>query len=134
MLWGFVVAFMLFNVDGSNLYFWIAILPVALVLLVGAKLQHIIAILTSEGAKLTAFGPRIKPRDDLFWFKKPKFLLWLIHFVLFQNAFELASFFWFWVPLLTCLLLTIYIYRKFSYKWHEELTYLYPCAAVAIWL
>ncbi|XP_020163398.1 MLO-like protein 14 isoform X1 [Aegilops tauschii subsp. strangulata] len=96
VLWGFVVAFMLFNVDGSNLYFWIAILPVALVLLVGAKLQHIIAILTSEGAKLTAFGPRIKPRDDLFWFKKPKFLLWLIHFVLFQNAFELASFFWFW--------------------------------------
>uniref|UniRef100_M8BLD7 MLO-like protein 14 n=1 Tax=Aegilops tauschii TaxID=37682 RepID=M8BLD7_AEGTA len=57
-----------------HLYFWIAILPVA----------HIIAILTSEGAKLTAFGPRIKPRDDLFWFKKPKFLLWLIHFVLFQ--------------------------------------------------
>ncbi|XP_010240622.1 MLO-like protein 14 isoform X2 [Brachypodium distachyon] len=96
VLWGFVVAFMLFNVDGSNLYFWIAILPVTLVLLVGAKLQHVIATLTSEGARMTSFGPRIKPRDDLFWFKKPKFLLWLIHFVLFQNAFELASFFWFW--------------------------------------
>uniref|UniRef100_M8C9P4 MLO-like protein n=1 Tax=Aegilops tauschii TaxID=37682 RepID=M8C9P4_AEGTA len=81
VLWGFVVAFMLFNVDGSNLYFWIAILPVA----------HIIAILTSEGAKLTAFGPRIKPRDDLFWFKKPKFLLWLIHFVLFQWQFGYES-------------------------------------------
>ncbi|KAL5215114.1 hypothetical protein ABZP36_004266 [Zizania latifolia] len=96
LLWGFVVAFMLFNIDGSNLYFWIAILPVALVLLVGAKLQHVIATLTAEGARMNAYGPRIKPRDDLFWFKKPEFLLWLIHFILFQNAFELASFFWFW--------------------------------------
>jgi len=84
VLWGFVVAFMLFNVDGSNLYFWIAILPVTLVLLVGAKLQHVIATLTAEGAKMTTYGPRIQPRDDLFWFKKPEFLLWLIHFVLFQ--------------------------------------------------
>ncbi|KAL6844342.1 hypothetical protein ACP4OV_026015 [Aristida adscensionis] len=96
VLWGFVIAFMLFNVDGSNLYFWIAILPVTLVLLVGAKLQHVIATLTAEGARLSAYGPRIKPRDDLFWFKKPEFLLRLIHFILFQNAFELASFFWFW--------------------------------------
>ncbi|XP_062227169.1 MLO-like protein 14 [Phragmites australis] len=96
VLWGFVVAFMLFNIDGSNLYFWIAILPVTLVLLVGAKLQHVIATLTAEGARMSAYGPRIKPRDDLFWFKKPEFLLWLIHFILFQNAFELASFFWFW--------------------------------------
>uniref|UniRef100_A0A0A9CKJ7 MLO-like protein n=1 Tax=Arundo donax TaxID=35708 RepID=A0A0A9CKJ7_ARUDO len=87
---------MLFNIDGSNLYFWISILPVTLVLLVGAKLQHVIATLTAEGARMSAYGPRIKPRDDLFWFKKPEFLLWLIHFVLFQNAFELASFFWFW--------------------------------------
>ncbi|KAL5216567.1 hypothetical protein ABZP36_007968 [Zizania latifolia] len=96
LLWGFVVAFMLFNIDGSNLYFWIAIIPVTLVLLVGAKLQYVIATLTAESAKMNAYGPRIKPRDDLFWFKKPEFLLWLIHFILFQNAFELASFFWFW--------------------------------------
>jgi mlo protein len=84
LLWGFVVAFMLFNINGSNLYFWIAILPVTLVLLVGAKLQYVIATLTAEGAKMNAYGPRIKPRDDLFWFKKPEFLLWLIHFILFQ--------------------------------------------------
>ncbi|XP_040378870.1 MLO-like protein 14 isoform X1 [Oryza brachyantha] len=96
LLWGFVIAFMLFNINGSNLYFWIAILPVTLVLLVGAKLQYVIATLTAEGAKMNAYGPRIKPRDDLFWFKKPEFLLWLIHFILFQNSFELASFFWFW--------------------------------------
>ncbi|XP_058082715.1 MLO-like protein 11 isoform X1 [Magnolia sinica] len=97
-LWGFVVAFMLFNINGSNLYFWIAIIPVTLVLLVGAKLQHVIATLALENAGITSTfpGTKLRPRDDLFWFKKPELLLCLIHFVLFQNAFELASFFWFW--------------------------------------
>lgn len=97
-LWGFVVAFMLFNIKGSNLYFWIAIIPITLVLLVGTKLQHVIATLALESAGITGYftEARLKPRDELFWFKKPELLLSLIHFVLFQNAFELASFFWFW--------------------------------------
>ncbi|KAL8046538.1 hypothetical protein ABFX02_08G184100 [Erythranthe guttata] len=97
-LWGFVVAFMLFNVKGSNLYFWIALIPVTLVLLVGTKLQHVIATLALESAGITGSfsGPKFRPRDELFWFDKPELLLTLIHFVLFQNAFELASFFWFW--------------------------------------
>ncbi|XVF18894.1 hypothetical protein REPUB_Repub11eG0062700 [Reevesia pubescens] len=97
-LWGFVVAFMLFNVKGSNLYFWIAIIPITLVLLVGAKLQHVIATLALENACITGYfsGAKLRPRDELFWFKKPEWLLSLIHFILFQNAFELASFFWFW--------------------------------------
>ncbi|KAI4333691.1 hypothetical protein L6164_018465 [Bauhinia variegata] len=97
-LWGFVVAFMLFNVKGSNLYFWIAIIPTGLVLLVGTKLQHVIATLALENAGITGFfsGTKLRPRDELFWFNKPEFLLSLIHFILFQNAFELASFFWFW--------------------------------------
>ncbi|XP_061361790.1 MLO-like protein 11 [Gastrolobium bilobum] len=97
-LWGFVVAFMLFNIKGSNLYFWIAIIPVSLVLLVGTKLQHVIATLVLENAGIAGFIPeaKLRPRDELFWFKKPELLLSLIHFILFQNAFELASFFWFW--------------------------------------
>ncbi|GER56516.1 MLO-like protein [Striga asiatica] len=97
-LWGFVVAFMLFNIKGSNLYFWIALIPVILVLLVGAKLQHVIATLALESAGISGSfsGPKFRPRDELFWFNKPELLLSLIHFILFQNAFELASFFWFW--------------------------------------
>ncbi|KAJ8435542.1 hypothetical protein Cgig2_034113 [Carnegiea gigantea] len=85
-LWGFVIAFMLCNVKGSNLYFWIAIMPIALVLLVGAKLQHVIATLTVESAGMSGFftGTKLKPRDDLFWFKRPELLLSLIHFILFQ--------------------------------------------------
>ncbi|CAA6655658.1 unnamed protein product [Spirodela intermedia] len=98
-LWGFVIAFMLFNINGSNLYFWIAIIPITLVLLVGAKLQHVIATLALESSELTARISESKvlnPRDELFWFNKPELLLMLIHFILFQNSFELASFFWFW--------------------------------------
>ncbi|GAB2284538.1 MLO-like protein 11 [Dionaea muscipula] len=96
--WGFVVAFMLFNIKGSNLYFWIAIIPISLVLLIGTKLQNVIATLTLESAGISGFfsGTKLKPRDDLFWFKRPELLLKLIHFILFQNSFELASFFWFW--------------------------------------
>ncbi|XP_058779869.1 MLO-like protein 11 [Vicia villosa] len=97
-LWGFVVGFMLFNIKGSNLYFWIAIIPISLVLLVGTKLQQVIATLALENAGIAGFfsEAKLRPRDELFWFKKPELLLSLIHFILFQNAFELASFFWFW--------------------------------------
>nr|KYP41508.1 MLO-like protein 11 [Cajanus cajan] len=97
-LWGFVVALMLFNIKGSNLYFWIAIIPIFLVLLVGTKLQHVVVTLVLENAEITDFfsGAKLTPRDELFWFKKPELLLSLIHFILFQNAFELATFCWSW--------------------------------------
>ncbi|GFP96718.1 mlo-like protein 14 [Phtheirospermum japonicum] len=64
-LWGFVVAFMLFNVKGSNLYFWIALIPVALVLFVGTKLQHVIATLALESLGISG-GHKFKLRDELF--------------------------------------------------------------------
>ncbi|KAI5325428.1 hypothetical protein L3X38_034502 [Prunus dulcis] len=32
--------------------------------------------------------------DDLFWFRKPKFVLVLLHYTLFVNAFEFAFFIW----------------------------------------
>ncbi|XP_075521772.1 MLO-like protein 11 isoform X3 [Primulina tabacum] len=97
-LWGFVVAFMLFNFNGSEFYFWVALIPVTLVLFVGAKLQHVMATLASESAGISGSfsGSKFKLRDELFWLNNPKFLLSLIHFTLFQNSFELASFFWFW--------------------------------------
>ncbi|XP_029124794.1 MLO-like protein 11 [Cajanus cajan] len=86
------------NVIGSNLYFWIAIIPIFLVLLVGTKLQHVVVTLVLENAEITDFfsGAKLTPRDELFWFKKPELLLSLIHFILFQNAFELATFCWSW--------------------------------------
>ncbi|KAL3694516.1 hypothetical protein R1sor_008167 [Riccia sorocarpa] len=39
-------------------------------------------------------GHAVMPSNKLFWFQKPKILLKLIHFVIFQNSFELALLFW----------------------------------------
>ncbi|KAL4311458.1 hypothetical protein GQ457_01G004680 [Hibiscus cannabinus] len=64
-----------------------------LVLLVGAKLQYVMATLTLESAGITGYcsGTRLRPRDELFWFKKPEWLLSLIHFILFQWQFGYNS-------------------------------------------
>lgn len=114
-LWGFVCLFLLLDLDGWYTYFWIAFIPTILVLIVGAKLQHIILTLAIDvrgGVNTVELNSAndlddshkdeetldkiVKPviRDDLFWFDRPTLLLKLIHVILFQNAFELAFFFW----------------------------------------
>lgn len=67
-----------------------------LILVVGTKLQHIIQQLSLETAQSQGvIGVGIvKVRDSLFWFNRPQVLLSLIHFILFQNSFELAFFLW----------------------------------------
>ncbi|KAE8731755.1 MLO-like protein 11 [Hibiscus syriacus] len=64
-----------------------------LVLLVGAKLQHIMSTLTLKSAGITSYcsGTTLRTRDELFWFKKPEWLLSLIHFILFQWKFGYNS-------------------------------------------
>lgn len=37
---------------------------------------------------------RVKPSDEHFWFGRPAIVLYLIQFILFQNSFEIAFFFW----------------------------------------
>ncbi|RYR11724.1 hypothetical protein Ahy_B04g069242 [Arachis hypogaea] len=84
------------NLQGLNIYFWLSFIPAMLVMLIGTKLQHVVSTLALE--IMEQQGPlartQVKPRDDLFWFKKPEILLWLIQFVIFQNAFEMATFIW----------------------------------------
>lgn len=96
-LWVFVVIFLLLNVNGWHTYFWIAFIPLILLLAVGTKLEHVIAQLAQDVAEKNSAieGDLIvKPSDDHFWFGRPKIVLFLIHFILFQNAFEIAFFFW----------------------------------------
>ncbi|KAK4605543.1 hypothetical protein RGQ29_013555 [Quercus rubra] len=64
-LWLFVVVFLLLNVAGWHSYFWLSFLPVILLLLVGAKLEHIITRLAHEA----------QAQQE-------------------QNSFEIAFFFW----------------------------------------
>ncbi|KAL6840314.1 hypothetical protein ACP4OV_030124 [Aristida adscensionis] len=83
-LWIFVVVFMLLNVN-------------VLLLAVGTKLEHVITQLAHEVAeKHSAIEGDlvVNPSDEHFWFGRPKIVLYLIHFILFQNAFEIAFFFW----------------------------------------
>ncbi|PIA32152.1 hypothetical protein AQUCO_04500030v1 [Aquilegia coerulea] len=96
-LWIFVVIFLLLNIDGWHTYFWIAFVPFFLLLAVGTKLEHVITQLAYEVAeKHVAIEGElvVQPSDDHFWFHRPRIVLFLIHFIMFQNAFEIAFFFW----------------------------------------
>nr|GMD40714.1 MLO-like protein 13 [Ipomoea batatas] len=49
----------------------------------------------AEGNTTSSGGEAvIRPSDELFWFKSPKLVLYIIHFILFQNSFEIAFFVW----------------------------------------
>lgn len=96
-LWLFVVIFLLLNIKGWHSYFWLSFLPLILLLLVGAKLEHIITKLAQQmNERASHQQPRMKLSNEHFWFNRPALVLYLIHFILFQNAFELAVFFWIW--------------------------------------
>ncbi|PWA68260.1 seven transmembrane MLO family protein [Artemisia annua] len=93
-LWFFVVVFLLLNISGWYTYFWLSFLPLTLLLLVGAHLEHIITRLARHVVKNRM--ETVKPSDDHFWFNNPNIIIYLIHFILFQNSFEIAFFFWVW--------------------------------------
>ncbi|GLT81838.1 hypothetical protein SLE2022_002680 [Rubroshorea leprosula] len=96
-IWFFAVFFLLSNTHGAFSYLWLPLLPLIVSLLVGTKLQ---VIITKMGLRIQEKGevvqglPVVQPGDDLFWFNRPRLLLYLINFVLFQNAFQLAFLTW----------------------------------------
>ncbi|XP_071721343.1 MLO-like protein 6 isoform X2 [Rutidosis leptorrhynchoides] len=98
-IWLFTIAFLLSNTHGSYSYLWLPFIPLVVILLIGTKLQ---VIITKMGLNIQERGevvqgvPVVKLGDDLFWFKRPRLILYLINFVLFQNAFQLAFFAWTW--------------------------------------
>ncbi|XP_060668008.1 MLO-like protein 6 isoform X2 [Ziziphus jujuba] len=100
-IWFFAVIFLLFNTHGWYSYLWLPFIPLIIILLVGTKLQ---VIITKMGLRIQERGevvkgvPVVQPGDDLFWFNRPRLILYLINFVLFQNAFQLAFFAWTWGP------------------------------------
>ncbi|XP_015168800.1 MLO-like protein 4 isoform X2 [Solanum tuberosum] len=96
LLWGYAIICIFVNIHGLNIYFWLSFIPAILVMVVGTKLQHVVSSLALEIAepKGPLIGSQVKPRDELFWFGKPKILLRLIQFISFQNAFEMATFIW----------------------------------------
>ncbi|ESW23747.1 hypothetical protein PHAVU_004G071800 [Phaseolus vulgaris] len=96
IIWFFAVLFLLTNTHGWYSNYWLPFIPLITILIVGADLQMII---TKMGLRIQDRGvvmgaPVVEPGDDLFWFNRPRLLLFIIHLVLFQNAFQLAHFAW----------------------------------------
>ncbi|CAL0311459.1 unnamed protein product [Lupinus luteus] len=93
-LWIYAICCIILNFHGSNIYFWLSFLPAILILIIGTKLHRVVVKLAVE---ITDYCQDTRPlnlRDELFWFGKPKLLLWLIHLISFLNAFEMATFLW----------------------------------------
>ncbi|GMI86229.1 MILDEW RESISTANCE LOCUS O 12 [Hibiscus trionum] len=97
IIWFIAVLFLLAYTHGWYSYLWLPFIPLVIILMVGTKLQ---VIITEMGLRIEDRGgvvkgaPLVQPGDDLFWFGRPRFLLFLIHLVLFTNAFQLAFFAW----------------------------------------
>ncbi|GLJ51550.1 hypothetical protein SUGI_1095670 [Cryptomeria japonica] len=98
-LWFFAILFLLINRKGWFTLFWLSFTPLIILLIVGTKLQVIItkmALDIQDRSPVVQGAPLVKPNDQLFWFGRPKLILYLIHFTLFQSAFLMAFFFWAW--------------------------------------
>ncbi|XP_078175963.1 MLO-like protein 9 isoform X2 [Carex rostrata] len=99
ILWGCAVVILLLNVHEFQELLWVTLLPLVVILAVGAKLQAIIASMALEIQQrqaVTQGMPLVKLSNRHFWFGRPHLVLFLIHFALFVNAFQLAYFLWIW--------------------------------------
>ncbi|KAF5453783.1 hypothetical protein F2P56_023503 [Juglans regia] len=99
ILWASFVVFLVLNVNGWQALFWASLIPLIIILAVGTELQ---AILTKMALEITERHavvqgiPLVQASDKYFWFGRPQLVLHLIHFALFQNAFQITYFLWIW--------------------------------------
>lgn len=99
MLWASFVVYLLLNVRGWHALFWASLVPVIIILAVGTKLQAILtkmALEITERHAVVQGMPLVQASDQYFWFGRPQLVLHLIHFALFQNAFQITYFLWIW--------------------------------------
>lgn len=99
VLWASFVILFLLNVYGWQTLFWASLIPLFIILAVGAKLQTILtrmALEITERVAVVRGIPVVQGSDKYFWFGRPQLVLNLIHFALFQNAFQITYFFWIW--------------------------------------
>lgn len=99
ILWASFCVFLLINVSGWKALFWASLVPLVIILAVGTKLQAILTKMALEIIERHAVVqgiPLVQGSDKYFWFGRPQLVLQLIHFALFQNAFQITYFFWIW--------------------------------------
>ncbi|CAK8569201.1 unnamed protein product [Lathyrus sativus] len=98
-LWAFAIVFLLMNVYNWYTLTWLSLAPLVILLLVGTKLELIILEMAQEIQDRTTIVrgvPVVEPNNKFFWFNRPQWIIFLIHFTLFQNAFQIAYFLWTW--------------------------------------
>ncbi|KAK7270352.1 hypothetical protein RIF29_23430 [Crotalaria pallida] len=86
-IWFFAVLTLLTNTNGWYPYLWLPFIPLIILLLVGTELQMIITkmgLRIQERGDVVKGAPVVEPGDYLFWFRRPRLILFLIHLVLFQ--------------------------------------------------
>ncbi|XP_050364400.1 MLO-like protein 10 [Argentina anserina] len=99
VLWASFVIFLLLNVKGWQALFWASTIPVIIILAIGTELQSVLtkmALEISERHAVVQGIPLVQGSDRYFWFGRPHLVLHLIHFALFQNAFQIIYFLWIW--------------------------------------
>ncbi|XP_059068870.1 MLO-like protein 9 [Cryptomeria japonica] len=98
-LWSSAILFLLLNRHGWFIFSLVPFFPLIILLIMGTKMKVIItkmALDSQDRNPIEQEAPVVKPNNQLFWFGKPRLILHLIHFTLFQNAFQMAFFFWTW--------------------------------------
>ncbi|XP_040971460.1 MLO protein homolog 1 [Gossypium hirsutum] len=96
-LWAFAIIFLLLNVYKWQTLTWLSLVPLTILVLVGTKLELIIMEMAEEIQERSAVvrgAPVVEPNNKYFWFNRPQWILFLIHYTLFQNAFQMAYFLW----------------------------------------
>ncbi|KAB5568019.1 hypothetical protein DKX38_001812 [Salix brachista] len=99
-LWVFAILFLLLNVYRWYTFTWLAVVPLVILLLVGTKLELVIMEMAQEiqdRSHVVRGVPVVQPNNKFFWFNRPHWILFLIHYTLLQNAFQMAFFLWTWV-------------------------------------
>ncbi|XP_051118278.1 MLO protein homolog 1-like [Andrographis paniculata] len=98
-LWLFAIMFLFLNIYKWHTLTWISLVPLLVLVIVGTKLELVIMEMAQQIQDRTTVvsgAPVVEPSNSFFWFNKPQWILFLIHFTLFQNAFQMAYFLWKW--------------------------------------
>ncbi|XVE94384.1 hypothetical protein REPUB_Repub02eG0004100 [Reevesia pubescens] len=96
-LWVCAIIFLLLNVKKWHTLTWLSLVPLLILILVGTKLELIMMEMAQEIQDRTTVvrgAPVVEPNNKYFWFNRPQWILFLIHYTLFQNAFQMAYFLW----------------------------------------
>ncbi|KAL2512783.1 MLO-like protein 6 [Abeliophyllum distichum] len=98
-LWLFAITFLFFNFYKWHTLTWLSLIPLIIIVLVGTKLELVIVEMAQQIQDRTTVvrgAPLVEPTNNFFWFNRPQWILFLIHFTLFMNAFQMAYFLWKW--------------------------------------